>query len=130
MPAQPTPVAIRTVVQDVAIKDLKTATLSLPVADTTSLKSIKVSIDIEHTYRGDLVVSIKPPAATGVPAIVLHNREGGSFDNLRKTYDEVNAPGLVALKNKSPKGTWTLSVADKEKQDTGKIKSFSLELGF
>jgi subtilisin-like proprotein convertase family protein len=130
MPAQPSPVSIRTAVQDVPIKDLQTASLSLPVADTGALKSVKVSVDIEHTYRGDLVVSIKPPAATGVSAIVLHNREGGSFDNLKKTYDEVNAPGLVALKNKSPKGTWKLSVADKEKQDTGKIRSFTLEMSF
>ncbi|HVF31219.1 MAG TPA: S8 family serine peptidase [Pyrinomonadaceae bacterium] len=130
MPAQPSPVAIRTIVQDVAIKDLQTATLSLPVADAGSLKSIKVIVDIEHTYRGDLVVSVKPPAATGVSAIVLHDREGGGVDNLKKTYDEVNAPGLVGLKNKSPKGTWTLSVADKEKQDTGKIKSFSIEMRF
>jgi subtilisin family serine protease len=130
MPVQPTAVAIRTAVQDVPIKDLKTATLDLPIADTGALKSIKVSVDIEHTYRGDLVVSLKSPAAMGVAPIVLHNREGGSFDNLKKSYDEVSAPGLVALKNKSPKGTWTLSVADKEKQDTGKIKSFTLELSF
>lgn len=130
MPAQPSAVAIRTAVHDVPIKDLKTATLSLPIADTGALKSIKVSIDIEHTYRGDLVVSVKPPAALSLQPIVLHDREGGSFDNLKKTYDEVNAPGLVALKNKSPKGTWTLSVADKEKQDTGKIKSFTLEMSF
>ncbi|HEX6127245.1 MAG TPA: S8 family serine peptidase, partial [Pyrinomonadaceae bacterium] len=130
MPAQPSAVAIRTAVQDVPIKDLKTATLELPIADTGGLKSIKVSVDIEHTYRGDLVVSVHPPAATGVSPVVLHNREGGSFDNLKKTYDEVNAPGLVALKNKSPKGTWKLSVADKEKQDTGKIRSFTLEMGF
>lgn len=130
MPVQPAAVAIRTAVKDVPIKDLKTATLDLPIADTGALKSIKVSVDIEHTYRGDLVVSIKPPANLAVAPIVLHDREGGSFDNLRKTYDEVNAPGLVALKNKNPKGMWTLSVADKEKQDTGKIRSFTVEMSF
>ncbi|MEP7147953.1 MAG: S8 family serine peptidase [Acidobacteriota bacterium] len=130
MPAQPAAVAIRTAVKDVPIKDLKTATLELPVADTGALKSVKVSVDIEHTYRGDLVVTLRPPAAAGVAPIVLHNREGGAADNIKKTYDEVNAPGLVALKNKSPKGTWTLSVADKEKQDTGKIRSFTIEMSF
>ena len=130
MPVQPTTVAIRTAVKDVAIKDLQTSTLELPIADTGLLKSIKVSVDIEHTYRGDLVVSVRPPAATGVSPVVLHNREGSAADNLKKTYDEVNAPGLVALKNKSPKGTWTLVVADKEAQDTGKIRSFTLEMGF
>lgn len=128
MPAQPDTVAIRTVVRDVPIRDLQTARLNLPVADTGSLKKIKVTVDIEHTYIGDLIVSIKPPTATGVSAIRLHNREGGATDNLKKTYDEINAPGLVALKGKSPKGTWTLIVEDKARLDTGKIRSFTLEM--
>jgi subtilisin family serine protease len=130
MPPQPATVAIRTAVKDVAIKDLKTSRLELPIADTGSLKSIKVSVDIEHTYIGDLVVSVKPPASTGVGSVTLHSREGGSTDNLKKTYDEVNAPGLVGLKNKSPLGTWVLVVEDKERQDTGKIKSFTVEMTF
>jgi subtilisin family serine protease/subtilisin-like proprotein convertase family protein len=128
MPVQVDPIAIRTVVQDVPIKDLQTSSLSMVVADTNALKSIKVSVDIEHTYIGDLVVRVKPPASTGVTPITLHNREGGPTDNIKKTYDEVNAPGLVALKGKSPQGTWTLVVEDRAKQDTGKIRSFTLEI--
>ncbi len=128
MPAQPDPVVIRTIVQDVPIKDLQTSRLSLAVADTSAIKSIKVSVDIEHTYIGDLIVRVQPPASTGVSAITLHNREGGSADNIKKTYDEVNAPGLVALKGKSPQGTWMLVVDDKAKQDTGRIRSFTLEM--
>ena len=129
-PAQPSAVAIRTAVQDVPIKDLQTARLELPIADTGALQGIKVSVDIEHTFIGDLIVSIKPPASIGVAPIILHSREGGPTDNLKKTYDEINAPGLVALKNKSPQGTWTLVVTDKERQDTGRIRSFTLEMRF
>jgi subtilisin family serine protease len=129
VPAQPATVAIRTVVRDVSIKDLQTARVELPVADTGALKSLKVAVDIEHTFIGDLVVSIRPPTSTSVTPVRLHNREGGSTDNLKKTYDEINAPGLVALKGKSPQGTWTLIVEDKERQDTGKIRSFTLEMG-
>jgi subtilisin family serine protease len=129
-PAQISPIAIRTIVQDVPIKDLQTSKLDLAVADTGALKSIKVKVDIEHTFIGDLVVSVKPPASMGVASITLHNREGGSTDNIKKTYDEVNAPGLVALKGKSPQGTWTLIVEDKDKLDTGRIRSFTLEMGF
>ncbi len=128
MPPQVDPIAIRTAVQDVPIKDLSTSKLDLAVADTKPIKSIKVAVDIEHTYIGDLIVSVKPPAGTGVNAVTLHNREGGALDNIKKTYDEVNAPGLVALKGKSPKGTWTLVVQDREKQDTGRIRSFTLEM--
>lgn len=130
VPSQPDTMAIRTAVKDVAIQDLRTAKLELPVADTGGLKGIKVSVDIEHTYIGDLVVKIKPPTETDVASITLHDREGGSADNIKKTYDEVNAPGLIALKNKSPAGTWTLVVSDKERVDTGKIRSFTLEMVF
>ena len=128
LPPQVDPIAIRTVIQDVPIKDLKTSKLDLAVADTKLIQSIKVAVDIEHTYIGDLVVSIKPPASTGVNAITLHNREGGALDNIKKTYDSVNAPGLAGLNGKSPQGTWTLTVEDREKQDTGRIRSFTLEM--
>lgn len=128
MPSQPGTVAIRTAVRDVPIKDLKSARLELPVADTGALKAIKVSVDIEHTYIGDLIVSLRPPAGTGVAAVRLHNREGGATDNLKKSYDEINTPGLAALRNKSPQGTWALVVEDKERQDTGKIRSVTLEM--
>jgi subtilisin family serine protease len=129
MPAPPATIAIRTVVRDAPIRDLQTARLELPVADTGALKSVKVAVDIEHTFIGDLVVSIRPPTSTNVTPVRLHDREGGSTENLKKTYDEINAPGLVALKGKSPQGTWTLVVEDKERLDTGKIRSFTLEMG-
>jgi subtilisin family serine protease len=128
-PAQPSPVAIRSTVQDVPIRDLKTSKLAIAVADTKALTSLKVGVDIEHTYIGDLIVSIKPPAASGVGAIVLHNRIGGGSNNIKKTYDTVSTPALQALIGKKPAGTWTLVVQDKERADTGKIRSVTLELG-
>ena len=128
LPPQQDLVAIRTVVQDVPIKDLQISQLPLAIADTNLLKSIKVTVDIEHTYIGDLIVSVKPPASVGINPVILHNRQGGSTDNLKKIYDEVNAPGLAAFKDKSPSGTWTLEVADKARQDVGKIRSFTLEM--
>lgn len=130
LPAQPDPVAIRTAIQDVPIQDLKTSKLALAVADTKPLKSLRVTVDIEHTYIGDLVVTVEPPTSMGVAPVILHNREGRGTDNIKKTYDEISTPGLAAFKGKSPQGTWTLVVQDKERLDTGKIRSFTLELRF
>lgn len=130
MPEQESPVSIFTAVQDVPIKDLETSTLTLAIANTDLIKSIKVSVDIEHTYIGDLVVTLKAPVEMGVDPMLLHNREGAATDNIKKTYDEVNAPGIGACKGKSPQGTWTLEVADKAQRDIGKMRSFTLELGF
>ncbi|HIK03494.1 MAG TPA: S8 family serine peptidase [Trichormus sp. M33_DOE_039] len=129
-PPQPEPVGIFKAVQDVPIQDLQTSTLGLAIANTNPIKSIKVEVDIEHTYIGDLVVTLIPPAATGVLPIILHNRLGGATDNIKKTYDEVNIPELAALKGKSPQGDWTLEVADKAQADTGKIRSLTIEIGF
>lgn len=130
LPAQPATVAVRSTVHDVPIRDFSTASLAVQVADTAALRSIKVAVNLDHTYIGDLVVTLKPPAATGVARITLHDRTGGGTNNLKKTYDQVSIPALAALVGKSPKGTWTLSVADKEAADQGTLRSVTLHLGF
>ncbi len=130
VPAQPAYKAVHTAVQDVPIKDLKTSKIAVAVGDTKPLKGIKVAVDIEHTYIGDLIVKLVVPAHMGVAPIRLHDQKGEGTDNLKTSYDEINRPGLSALVGKKPEGTWTLSVEDKAKQDTGKIVSFSVELSF
>lgn len=130
VPPQPTPLRMYRAVQDVAIRNRETATLSMMVPVTNPLKSLQVTVDIEHTYISDLVVLLKPPAETGVLSVALHNRTGRSTDNLKTTYDAANAPGLASLKGKSPKGNWTLEVSDQARGDTGRIRSFTLEMGF
>jgi len=128
-PSQPTPVAVRSIAQDVPIRDLKTSKLAVAVADTKPLTSLKVRVDIEHTYIGDLIVTLKPPVATGVGPVVLHDRLGGGTRNIKTTYDAVTTPALQVLIGKKPAGTWALIVKDREKQDTGLIRGVSLELG-
>ncbi|MBW4677288.1 MAG: S8 family serine peptidase [Desmonostoc geniculatum HA4340-LM1] len=129
-PNQPSPIGVFQAVQDVPISDLQTSKLSVAIANTNVVKSIKVTVDIEHTYIADLIVTLNPPASTGVPPIILHDRLGGSTDNIKTTYDEVNTPKLAAFKGKSPQGTWALEVADKANLDTGKIRSFTIEIAF
>jgi subtilisin-like proprotein convertase family protein len=98
------------------------------VADTALLTGIKLRVDLDHTYIGHLLVTLRPPTVTGVKPVVLHNRAGGGADNLKTSYDPVNAPGLAALIGKKPTGTWVLSAADREAADTGTLHSVTLEL--
>lgn len=130
VPIQETPLKVYKAVQDVPITDLAVASLSLEVPDTAALTSIKVDVDIEHTYIGDLVVTLKPPANMGIAPVLLHDRTGRGTDNIKKTYDEASIPNLASFKGKSPKGTWVFEVADKASRDTGKIRSFTLEISF
>jgi len=111
----------------VPIPDLATAQLELDIAGSRKIKALRVGVDLEHTWIGDLVVRVIPPR--GVP-IVLHDREGGGTENLRRTYDEVSTPELKAMRGKSARGQWVLEVEDKEKDDVGRARRFAVEVGY
>jgi subtilisin-like proprotein convertase family protein len=127
-PAVPVGDRVVTATKDVPIRDFKTSRLGVGVAETASLKAVKVTVDIEHTYIGDLVVSIQPPAATSVSAIALHTNTGGGTHNLHEAYDQIITPALAALVGKKAQGTWTLVVKDTAAVDTGRIRSVSIEM--
>lgn len=121
--------AVHTGIQDVEIQDLKTSTLAVQVGDEDPVKDIRVSVDIAHTFIGDLVVTLAAPAAAGIagPA-VLHDRAGGGMDDIKTTYTAQTTPALGRFIGINPKGTWTLEVTDKAAQDEGTIRSFSVLL--
>ncbi len=130
LPPQQSPISVFKAVQDIPVNDLQTATLALAIANTEPIKTIKVMVDIDHTYIGDLVVKLLPPTPTGVAPITLQDRQGGGTDNIKKTFDAVNVPRLAELVGKSPQGNWTLEVADIARLDTGTIRSLTVEIGF
>lgn len=115
---------------DAPIPDLQTVTVTLDVPEAAAVESVGVALDLEHTFIGDLVITLKPPAISGVGQVVLHNRSGGSTKNLKKAYDAVTTPALAKLAGKSCQGTWTLQVRDAAALDTGRLISLSLELSF
>jgi subtilisin family serine protease len=123
-------VTIHKVVQDVPIKDQNTVRISVAVGDSQLLRDIKVHIDIQHTYIGDLQINLIPPVSSSEPAVLLHNRTGRGQDNLVKTYDLNTTPALGQLIGKNLQGAWMLEVNDNANQDEGKIVSLSLELAY
>jgi len=117
----------RRIAPNAPISDLGTVTAVLNVSDRLPVKALKAEIEIEHTWVGDLTVTLHPPA--GNP-ILLHARQGGSADNLKKTYDFASTPALQALQGQLVDGDWRLEVSDAEAQDQGVLKSFALEIDF
>ncbi|MBA3488283.1 MAG: M28 family peptidase [Longispora sp.] len=105
---------------DVAIVDLGTveSTVTMSGCGRPPSKSSSVEVHIVHSYRGDLVVTLLAPDGT---AYILHNRAGGSADNLDTTY-AVDLAGEVA------NGTWILRVRDAAAVDVGHLDSWSLTL--
>ncbi|MCJ8271029.1 MAG: S8 family serine peptidase [Psychrosphaera sp.] len=88
------------------------------VNEDFTLLSGEVSVDITHSWRGDLQVSLVAPDGQ---ITVLHNRTGSSQNNLKKTWnlDELNGNAL---------GQWTLLVKDLSARDQGTINNWSLTL--
>ncbi|MER5208890.1 S8 family serine peptidase [Streptomyces sp. NPDC002825] len=103
---------------DYAIADNSTVESPITVSGVTgnAPATLKVGVDIKHTYIGDLKVDLVAPDGT---VYTLHNRTGSSTDNILQTYT-VDASSEVA------NGVWKLRVNDNANQDTGRIDAWNL----
>ncbi|MFD7258607.1 S8 family serine peptidase [Streptomyces sp. NPDC059874] len=103
---------------DFAISDNSTVESPITVSGVTgnAPATLKVGVNIVHTYIGDLKVDLIAPDGT---VYTVHNRSGGSADNINQVYT-VNASSEVA------NGTWKLRVNDNAGGDVGKIDSWNL----
>ncbi|MEV4755654.1 S8 family peptidase [Micromonospora sp. NPDC049559] len=104
----------------VAIPDLTTAESSVTISGCARAPRTNstVEVHVQHTYKGDLVVSLIAPDGT---VYVLQNRDGGSADNIDETFT-VNLSGEVA------DGTWRLRVQDASRLDSGQLNGWTLGL--
>lgn len=75
-----------------------------------------VAVNIVHTYKGDLKVDLVAPDGS---VYVLHNRSGGSADNIVTTY-------TVNLSTETLSGIWKLRVNDNGAGDIGYLNSWSV----
>ncbi len=97
------------------------ASSDITVPDTFTFTSLSASVDIKHTYRGDLRVSL---LKDNTEVAVLSDKVGGSADDLVQTF--TFAPAQLGGTT-AGKGKWTLKVVDTAAQDTGRIAGFKLD---
>lgn len=76
----------------------------------------QVYVNITHTWIGDLIVTLIAPDGS---QYVLHNRTGGSADDIDATY-------TVNLSSEPKNGTWNLRVSDNAAADTGTLNRWSI----
>ena len=94
--------------------------VAIPVSGVTAAKGLSVSVNISHTYSGDLVLTLLKDGAT---VKVLRSNEGGS------THDIVDTYNLTAAEiGSNVNGTWTLHVVDTAAVDTGTVNSVTLSI--
>ncbi|WKX71949.1 M28 family metallopeptidase [Streptomyces sp. XD-27] len=105
---------------DVAIPDNGAAvTSSVAVTGRTgnAPATLKVGVDIKHTWRGDLVIDLLAPDGTAYR--LKNSSSSDSADNVVTTY-------TVDASSEAANGTWRLRVQDVAAQDTGYIDSWKL----
>ncbi len=111
--------------------------------DDSFINDVNITLDIVHTYDGDLTIKLRSPAGTEV---VLADNVGGSGDNFTNTtFDDQAAlsiqdgsppftgtfrpqGSLSDFEGESTLGDWTLSILDNANGDGGTLNSWSLEL--
>ena len=107
------------------------------------------TVGIDHTWVGDLVITLKSPAGT---VVTLMNQAGGvnnsgqNFCNTLLDDDATTRPSiqnitpsqapfvgtfqpasqLSAFDGQNPNGTWVLNVSDRGAVDVGNVRAFSL----
>jgi len=94
------------------------STITISGCTGTASASSTIEVHIVHTWIGDLVVDLIAPDGT---VYNLHNRAGGSADNINQVYTR-------NLSTESANGTWTLRVRDAAAADVGRIDSWTLDL--
>jgi subtilisin-like proprotein convertase family protein len=107
------------------------------------VEDVDVAVDIDHTWDGDLTLSLLNPEGARV---VLADRRGGRGDDFQQTTFDSDAPASIVsaaapfqgafrpegdlreLRNGPAEGTWTLEVRDRAFQDGGALRSWSLTI--
>ncbi len=104
---------------------------------------LRVTLNVTHTWTGDLEVRLTSPAGTVIPLIT---RRGGSGDNFTNTVlDDAAATAIsagtapftgsfrpeqpfAALIGEPAAGNWQLTLADRANGDTGTLVSWTLAI--
>lgn len=104
------------------------------IKDDTSLSSVQychqfgaietmtADVHIEHGHIADLVVVLTAPSGKSV---TLHDRIGGSANEIKKTYSAEDLSGMVG---ETAKGKWKMSISDNAPRDGGRLVSWKLNV--
>jgi subtilisin-like proprotein convertase family protein len=90
-----------------------------------TIEKIDVSVDIRHTYRGDLRVVLISPM--GDEITLVDRMVPGWRDDIIRSFRSIDEPGLFkSVVNRSAKGEWRLKVIDEGRFTVGELKKWGL----
>lgn len=118
-----------------------TSVINIPDGNAVSINDVNVTINITHTFDGDLTLTLISPNGTNV---ILSNGNGGSGNNYTNTVFADDASNTISsgsapftglfipdealsiLNGEFSSGDWSLLVVDDAGVDTGSIDSWSI----
>ncbi len=109
------------------IMDRRTVESILDFLPDEDIYEVNVYVNVSHTYINDIAVTLVSPSGTPV---ALHNRSGGSSDNIVGWFDSelASAEPLSRMNGEYSAGTWTLKINDGVPYNTGMLNNWSLEV--
>jgi subtilisin-like proprotein convertase family protein len=135
-----------------AIPDVSTIEVPLTVTDEGAISDVNVRVRLNHTYDGDLIITLVHPDGS---TVTLASGRGGSVDNYGSganncsgtftVFDDAAATAissgtapfagtfrpeqiLSALNGKPSNGTWKLRIQDTAAQDIGTLGCWELQI--
>ena len=81
------------------------------------IEHVRLTVDIDHKYRGDLVITLTSPDGTVSRFTEAHDDAG---KDINYTFLSVHHWGEY------PAGIWTLNVSDREEFDNGTLNNFTI----
>lgn len=121
------------------------AFVPVTVSGGYTIGDLNVSMNITHTWIGDITITLEGPASIGSPIITLLDIPCGDNQNINCTMDDdgvdpacagipaitgniIPVDALSSLNTLPADGEWILRVLDHNNEDGGTINSFSLKL--
>ncbi len=106
---------------DVTIPDNTPAgvTSTINVPGNVTITELSVTLNILHTWKSDMIVKLISPQGT---EYIIHNREGGSDDDIHETFT------IPLFNGENGQGTWTLWAADVDLYRDGTIDNWTLNI--
>jgi subtilisin-like proprotein convertase family protein len=102
---------------------------TLTFTEEMTVTDVEVYVNITHTYIGDLIVELTSPEGTTVR---LHNRTGGTLENIVGWYDSelaVDGPGTLSdFIGEGSAGDWELWVSDNAGVDVGVLNEWCVHI--
>jgi subtilisin-like proprotein convertase family protein len=99
---------------------------SLSVSGCSGTTSqLYVSVDITHTFIGDLIIDLTGPTGT---TVTLWDQSGGADDDILGLFPETltSNESLSAFNGSDPNGSWDIDIEDTAGADTGTLESWSI----